>query len=104
MVSSQQLISAFNQQVGNEMGASKHYDSIASHFDTEELEQLAAFFYRPAEEERDHAMRFVKYVDDAGGRVEVPEVPAPTSAFASAEAAVERALTSDLPLSPPLKK
>lgn len=95
MVSSQQLIGAFNQQVGNEMGASLLYVSIAAYFDSEGLEQLAAFFYRQAEEEREHAMRFVKYVVDAGGRIEVPAIPAPASEFASAEAAVERALTSE---------
>jgi ferritin len=95
MVSSQQLIDAFNQQVGNEMGASLLYVSIASYFDSEDLEQLAAFFYRQSEEEREHAMRFVKYVVDAGGRVEVPTIPAPASEFESAEAAVEMALSSE---------
>jgi bacterioferritin B len=95
MVSSQQLIGAFNQQVGHEMGASLLYVSIASYFDSEELAQLAAYFYRQAEEERDHAMRFVRYVVDAGGRVAVPAIPAPAAEFASAEAAVEMALASE---------
>ena len=60
MVSSQELIDALNGQVGNEMGASMLYFSIAAYFDSEDLEQLAAFFYRQADEERDHAMRFVR--------------------------------------------
>jgi len=36
--------------------------AIAAHFDLEALPQLAAHFYEQAEEERDHAMRFVKFV------------------------------------------
>lgn len=95
MVSSQQLIDAFNRQVGNEMGASMLYVSIAAYFDSEDLEQLAAFFYRQAEEERDHAMRFVRYIVDASGQVKMPAIAMPESDFASAEAAVAAALSSE---------
>lgn len=95
MVSSEQLIGAFNRQVGNEMSASLMYVSIAAYFDSEDLEQLAAFFYRQAEEEREHAMKFVEYVVDSGGRLEIPALPAPPTEFGSAEAAVQRALESE---------
>jgi ferritin len=95
MLSSQELIGAFNRQVGNEMGASLMYVSIAAYFDSEDLEQLASFFYRQAEEEREHAMKFVKYVVDAGGRLEIPPLPAQPTEFATAEAAVQRALDSE---------
>lgn len=95
MVSSQQLIGAFNRQVGNEMSASLMYVSIAAYFDSEDLEQLASFFYRQAEEEREHAMKFVKYVVDSGGRLEIPAMPASSAEFDTAEAAVERALHSE---------
>jgi ferritin len=37
-------------------------------------------------------MRFVKYVVDAGGRVAIPAIPAPKSAFTSAEEAVRNSL------------
>ncbi len=58
----------------------------------ERLPELAKHFYRQAEEERDHAMRFVKYVVDAGGKMAIPAIPAPKSAFASAEEAVRNSL------------
>jgi len=92
MLASDKLIAAFNQQVGNEMGASLQYIAIASYFDSETLPQLARFFYRQSEEEREHAMRFVKFINDVGGRVKIPALPAPQSDFASAEAAVGKAL------------
>lgn len=86
------LVSALNQQVGNEMHASLQYVSIAAHFDAENLPQLAAFFYRQAAEERDHALKFVKFVVDVGGRVAIPAVAAPKATFASAAEAVRLSL------------
>ncbi len=92
MLASDQLIQAFNQQIGNEMGASMQYIAIASYFDHETLPQLAKFFYRQSEEERTHAMRFVKFINDVGGKVRIPDLPAPMSEFGSAEEAVAKAL------------
>jgi ferritin len=92
MLASDRLIDAFNEQIGHEMGASMQYIAIASYFDSETLPELAAFFYRQSEEERTHAMKFVKFINDVGGRVKIPAIPAPKSDFASAEEAVGKAL------------
>lgn len=92
MLASQKLIDAFNQQVGNEMGASMQYISIASYFDRESLPELAAFFHRQAQEERDHALKFVKFVTDMDGVVQIPAISAPRSGFASAEEAISMSL------------
>ena len=91
-LASDRLVAAMNQQVGNEMGASLQYVAIAAHFDAENLPQLAAFFYRQAGEERDHAMKFVKFVVDVGGRVEIPAIPAPRGRFKEAAEAVSLSL------------
>ena len=56
--------------------------AIAAHFDSEGLPTLARHFYKQANEEREHAMRFVKYTLDADGRVAIPAIPAPRSTFA----------------------
>ena len=93
MLANDKLISVFNEQIGNEMGASMQYIAIASYFDLETLPELAKFFYRQSEEERQHAMRFVKFINDVGGRVEIPAIPAPKRDFASAEEAVSQALS-----------
>lgn len=92
MLASEKLIDAFNQQIGNEMGASMQYIAIASYFDSETLPELAKFFYRQSEEERTHAMRFVKFINDVGGRVLIPAIPAPQADYPSAEEAVSKAL------------
>ena len=92
MLASEKLLSAMNQQVGNEFGASLQYVAIASYFDREALSGLARFFYRQAEEERDHAMKFVRFVVDADGVLEIPAIAAPKSEFKSAKEAVKLAL------------
>ena len=92
MLASEKLLSAINQQIGNEFGASLQYVSIASHFESQALTGLARFFYRQADEERDHAMKFVKFVVDAEGQLEIPAIPAPKSQFKTAEEAVGMAL------------
>ncbi len=95
MLISKKMNDAINEQIGNEFGASLQYVAIAAHFAAEGLTELAAHFYRQAEEERDHAMRFVKYVVDAGGRVEIPAIPAPKCNFKSVEEAVQLSLDGE---------
>lgn len=92
MYASQRLLAAFNAQIANEMGASIQYVVLAAYFDSEALPELAKFFYRQADEERMHAMRFVKFVVDVGGRVDVPEIPRAKCDFTSAEEAAQLAL------------
>jgi ferritin len=89
MLISHKMNEALNEQIGHEFGASLQYVSIAAYFDSDNLPELARHFYRQAEEERDHAMRFVNYIVDAGGRVVIPAVSAPKSVFASADEAVQ---------------
>ena len=92
MLISERLQNAVNAQVGREFGASLQYVNIATFFDSDNLPNLAAFFYRQADEEHMHAMKFVSYVVDAGGTVVIPSVSAPKADFSSAEEAVELAL------------
>jgi ferritin len=86
------LTAAINEQVGHEFAAMLQYVAIATYFDSEALPVLARHFYRQAEEEREHAMRFVKYLVAAGALVAIPAIPAATREFDSAEAAVRLSL------------
>ena len=95
MLISEGLNTAINAQIGEELGNSNQYVAIAAHFEGECLFLLAKIFYKQAEEEREHAMKFVKFVLDAGGKVVIPAVPAPRNEFASAEDAARLALESE---------
>jgi bacterioferritin B len=92
MLISDAMNTQMNEQIGHEFGASLQYVSIAAYFDDAGLPALTQHFFRQADEEREHAMKFVRYILDAGGRVMIPAVPAPRHEFASAEEAVALAL------------
>jgi len=96
MLISKKMNTAINQQIGNEFEASLQYVAIASRFAGEGLTALAGHFYRQADEERDHAMRFVHYLDNAGGQVEIPTIPAPRTNFKNVADAVRLALNHEV--------
>ena len=90
------IVNAINEQIGYEFSASLQYYAIAAHFSAEALPQLAAHFFKQAEEEKDHALRFIKYVIDAGGRAIIPAIDAPESNFNGAEGAVQLSLDQEV--------
>ena len=92
MLISRDLTNAFNAQIGHEFGASLQYVSIGAHFQQRQLTLLAKLFFAQADEDRQHALKFVKYILDAKGELKIPAVPAPTASFVSAEEAVAAAL------------
>lgn len=85
-----------NAQIGHEFGASLQYVSIAGYFEGAGLPVLAQHFFRQADEERQHAMKFVRYILDADGALVIPAIAAPRAEFASAEEAVSLALEWEL--------
>jgi ferritin len=89
---SPQLAKAFNEQIGHEFGASLQYIAIAAYFYQRQLTLLAKMFEAQADEEKQHAMKFVKYVQDTKGGLQIPAIPAPKASFTSAEDAVQAAL------------
>jgi ferritin len=95
MLTTQRIIDAINEQIGCEFSAMLQYVAIAAHFDTETLPELSAYFSRQAEEEKEHALRFVKYVTDTGGRVRIPTIEAPQASFERAEDAVKLSLDQE---------
>jgi ferritin len=92
MLISKELENAINAQIGAEFAASLQYVSIAAYFDEDDLPQLAAFFYRQAEEEKAHAMKFVQFIVDAGGQVRIPAIDDTIYDFKSAEECAQLAL------------
>ncbi len=86
------LADLMNTQVANELGASNQYVQIASYFDGEGLSRLAKFFYAQAEEEREHAMKFVHYLMDVGAGLSIAAIPATKTEIGTAEKAFEMSL------------
>ncbi len=96
MLTSKKIINAINEQIGYEFSASMQYYAIAAHFASEALPQLSQFFFKQAEEEKGHALRFIKYVVDVGGRVVIPAIDAPKSIFKTPKDAVKLSLDQEI--------
>src|SRR5512135_2419112 len=96
MLLSEKINHAFNEQIGHELGNSHQYLAIAAYFEREALFGLAKLYSTQSGEERDHAMKFMKFLVDAGGKVVIPTVPAPRSQFESPVDAAQLALDSEL--------
>ena len=92
MLISKQLQDTINAQIGNELGASMQYLQIASYFDSESFPNLAKFFFLQAEEENEHAMKFLHFLLEVGADVEIPTIQQPKARFGSAEECVKDAL------------
>jgi bacterioferritin B len=95
MLISAEMKAALTEQIGHEFAAMLQYVTIATYFESEGLPRLAQHFYRQAEEEREHAMRFVRYVVETGGEVAIPTIPAVKSGFGSVEEAVQLSLDQE---------
>ena len=70
----QSFTDALNEQISNEFAASQQYVGAAVYYDAETLPRLAAFFYRQAVEERNHAMIMVQYLLDTDEEVQIPDI------------------------------
>ncbi len=95
MLTSQKIVDAMNAQIGNEFSAMLQYVAIAAYFEAETLPELCSHFYKQAEEEKEHAHRFVKYVVDTGGALSIPAIPAPRVHFERTEEAVQLSLEQE---------
>jgi ferritin len=92
MLISQELQDGMNAQIGHEFGACMQYLGIAGYFYNENLTLLAKLFFEQAEEEKEHAMKFVHYILETNGELRIPVVPQAKFNFSSAAECVEAAL------------
>ncbi len=84
-----------NAQIGHELAAHNQYLACAVHYDAQTMPRMAAFFYRQALEEREHALMMVQYLLDTDAPVEIPGMEAPVSTFEDVVAPVRLALEQE---------
>jgi len=74
---SEKLTSALNEQVTKEAHASQIYLSYAAWADSKGYSGISSFLFRHAAEERNHMMKFFKYILTRGAKVNVESIPSP---------------------------
>ncbi len=86
---------ALNEQIANEFAASQQYVGMAVYYDAETLPRLAAFFYRQALEEREHAMMMVQYLLDVSEEVHIPDIKSQETSYSDGVTPVKKALEQE---------
>jgi ferritin len=92
MLISKELTAAINEEIGLEFFASNQYVAMAAYFEGLGLKKLAKMFFKQGDEERGHALKFIKYVVETGGALRIPSVQEPKAEFKSVEEAVRLSL------------
>jgi bacterioferritin B len=91
----QSFADALNEQIANEFAASQQYVGAAVYYDAETLPRLAAFFYRQAVEERNHAMIMVQYLLDTDEEVRIPDIKSQQTRYDDVSGPVKMALEQE---------
>ena len=80
---SEKLLAAINDQIEHELFSSNLYLAMAVYFEAQSLPGFAQWMRVQSDEERAHALKFVDYVNDVGGRVKVHAISEPPSEWSS---------------------
>jgi bacterioferritin B len=91
----QSFADALNEQISNEFAAQQQYIGAAVYYDSETLPRLAAFFYRQAVEERNHAMIMVQYLLDTDQEVRIPDIKSQQTHYDDVPGPVRMALEQE---------
>ena len=87
-----EVVVLLNDQVNKEFFSAYLYLEISNYFNKEGLEGFANWYYIQAQEERDHAMLFVKYLQNNSEAVTLKQIEDPTSKFTDFKTPIEAAL------------
>ena len=74
---------AINEQINKELFSSYLYLSMAAYFASKNLSGFSKWMQVQAGEEREHAMKLYKHLEDRGGRVLLKAIAAPQTEWAS---------------------
>ncbi len=80
---SKNIEKALNNQIKIEAESSQIYLAMACWAEVKGLEGVAGFMYDQSNEERDHMLKLVKFVNERGGHAQISQLAAPNVTFNS---------------------
>jgi ferritin len=72
---------ALNDQIRKEASSSQYYLAMASWAENNGLNGTAKFMYSHSDEERFHMLKLIKFVNERGGKAEIPSIEQPPKVF-----------------------
>ena len=86
------IVDAFNVQIEKEGYSSNLYLSMAVWAETEGLGGVANWLYAQAEEEKMHMLKFIRFVNERGGKAIIPSLEQPPAEWKSVKTLFEEVL------------
>lgn len=86
---------ALNEQLRDELQSAYLYLAMSADCEAQSLPGLAAWLRTQWQEEIAHAMRFLHFIMDRDGRVELKGIDAPPTSYGTPQAVFERALENE---------
>jgi len=80
---SKKIEEALNKQVRIEAESSQVYLAMASYAENLGFEGVSQFMYAHSDEEREHMLKLIKFINERGGHAKVSQLAAPPSEFGS---------------------
>jgi ferritin len=87
------------RQIASELAAHANYMAISVYFRRNSLDEWGKLFHRQAIEEAQHAGKIMSFLLDVHVPYDLPAIPAVSTQFASAEAAIQAAAASEAKVS-----
>ncbi len=96
---------ALNEQIRIEAESSQVYLAMASWAEIQPgINNITAFFYRQSDEEREHMLKLIHFVNDRGGFAVVPPLEQPVLTFPSLQHAFKQLLEHEIFVSESINK
>jgi len=87
---SKSIEKALNDQVRIEAESSQIYLAMACWAEVKGLEGITGFMYAQSNEERDHMLKLVKFINERGGHAQISQLNAPNVTFKSFQEMFEK--------------
>ncbi len=93
---SKRVEEALNNQIALEANSSQFYLSMASWAESQGYNGTAEFLYRQTDEERQHMLKLIRYVNERGGTAKIPALEGPPVKFEGLEKVFEMLLQHEV--------
>ena len=93
---SKSIEAALNKQIRIEAESSQVYLAMAVWAEVKGLEGIANFMYDQSDEEREHMLKLVKFVNERGGHAHISELNAPNVTFDSFQEMFQKLLEHEV--------
>lgn len=93
---SKTIETALNKQIRIEAESSQVYLAMAVWAEVKGLEGIASFMYDQSDEEREHMLKLVKFVNERGGHAHISDLSSPNVTFNSFKEMFEKLLEHEV--------